>query len=216
MLIEYFGISGVGKTTIAKMHFDKMKEQEKMVEWQGYDLYNNRSWFERNLRKSIFVSAYFVKHFTWSAKLMRIFQQVKICPRDICTLWFNGIFLKSSMEKRRHLPGYFLFDEGVLQYIWAVGLRMDEGLTEIVISEIIKLFGMADKIIVVQASTSSICSRLQKRGERVRIMECDNLANRIDEMKIEAEYIINTVIKAQYIDRKYISYFDNSRKNGDC
>ena len=203
MIIEFLGVSGVGKTTIGKQLRRKLEEEGWEVVWDTYNLYAHHGWLSRNIRKGYAVVKYAITHKKW-VQGYKVFLSKSIKKRsDIRSPLFNGIYLKTRLEKARTDNKIHIFDEGALQYLWAVKLRGVAAVSGSDIRDIERYLGLPDELIVVEASVETIASRIEKRGEYVRIMKDGNLKKMIIKMKGTQQKIVHELgcrVKVIYID----------------
>ena len=182
MIIEFLGVSGVGKTTIAK-GFKKLFEDEgKTVVWDTYDLYEKHGWFGRNIIKCIRVVLYSIKNIQWLKEYKAYLLDQMNSKRDIRNRLFNGIYLKSLLTKAENDSCIHIFDEGSLQYLWSIKLRGKKPISQRDIDIVGNLFGIPNQVIVVYADAHLIAERIKNRGEYVRIMNEGDLIESINKM----------------------------------
>lgn len=195
MIIEFLGVSGVGKTTVAKAYKQKLEKEGKVVIWDTYDLYAKNGWLIRNLKKSFTVLIFGVLNPRW-VKRYKIFLDKNISnKRDIPKPLFNATFLKALLVKAKKDDKIHIFDEGALQYLWAVKLRNDncKWIRKQDVNAAIDFFGLPDKLIVVNASVKTIVTRIKQRGEYVKIMDYGNLNETVTAMNHLKDEIVSFV-----------------------
>lgn len=179
MIIEFFGISGVGKTTVAKEYLKNSKD----IEWPRYELYEKNNWLLRNLKKALYIVYFCIFNFKWVIKLNNLVKLLEINGfKDKFSVLFNGCFLKFQLLNCKKEKKY-IFDEGVFQYVWALYLRTLKEPSEKIIVGILDLYGIPDEVNIVVADTEIIKERLIKRGRKTKILEKKDLINEIEKMK---------------------------------
>lgn len=206
MIIEFLGVSGVGKTTVAKRLRSKLEENGREVVWDTYDLYASHGWLTRNIRKGWFVIKYAAGHRSWVRGYRAFLSRNILKKAYIKEPLFNGIYLKSLLEKARLDHKVHIFDEGALQYLWAVKLRGISTVSNLDMEDIEKYLGLPDEVIVVEAAAGTIASRLEKRGQYVRIMKDGDLKETITKMQIVQRnivYNLNDSVKVKYINNDF-------------
>lgn len=205
MIIEFFGISGVGKSTIAKMYY----ENNENMEWPRYNLYEKNNWLIRNVKKSISIFYYGLINFKWLADFYKILSKTGIQSlKEKNKILFNGIHLKYMLSKCNNGKKY-IFDEGVFQMIWAIYLRSNELPKKEIIEKILTLFVIPDKLIIVDAKNETIKNRLINRGRKTKILETSNLTKKISEMKEILNAIIEFSKETNQIRSCEIKYINN-------
>lgn len=183
MIIEFLGVSGVGKTTVAKAYKRKLEKEGKEVIWDTYDLYARNGWLVRNIKKAFIVLAFSVSNPKWVLEYKRFLNKNISNIKDIPKPLFNAVFLKALLVKARKDGKIHIFDEGALQYLWAVKLRGNKTVSDFDIQMIRNLLGFPEQLISVTADSQVIKDRIVNRGEYVRIQESLDLISTISEMK---------------------------------
>lgn len=183
MIIEFLGVSGVGKTTVAKAYKRKLEKEGKEVIWDTYDLDARNGWLVRNIKKAFIVLAFSVSNPKWVLEYKRFLNKNISNIKDIPKPLFNAVFLKALLVKARKDGKIHIFDEGALQYLWAVKLRGNKTVSDFDIQMIRNLLGFPEQLISVTADSQVIKDRIVNRGEYVRIQESLDLISTISEMK---------------------------------
>ena len=209
MIIEFFGISGVGKTTYTKKIYDQyFNEQQERVVWPRYELYVKCSWLVRNIRKSFGVVSYCIFKCAWVREVNQILESVTVERKERIKLLFNYISLR-KMYYSLNLNHVNLFDEGVFQAIWALYLRCEDKPEEKLVRKILDIFPKPDKLYVITASKETIMQRLKARGLRTKILESENLSDRIEYMNTVMDEILRIATASGYIDKDNIIVIEN-------
>ena len=190
MIIEFLGVSGVGKTTVAEKYRQDLEDHGNKVVWDTRDLYRKHNWLSRNLRKMVFVFSYGIRNRKWCRSFRKYLAMEIENWKDEFRPYFNGIFLKYRLAKDRSGESVRVFDEGAIQFLWAIKLRSGKAVTEEDVTQLFRFFEVPDELIVVEAETQKIIQRLEKRGEYVRIMDNGDLADSIEKMRAVQEAII--------------------------
>lgn len=211
MIIEFFGISGVGKSTIAKVYYGNGVN----IEWPRYNLYEKNNWLLRNIKKCISVFYYSLTHLKWLIDFYRILSKVQIQSlKELNKILFNGVHLKYMLSKCKKEKEY-IFDEGVFQMIWAIYLRTNELPKKEIIEKILSLFIVPDKLIIVDAKDEIIKNRLIKRGRKTKILETSDLMKKINEMKEILKIIIKYSKEANQLCSCEIKYINNDEEKNN-
>lgn len=190
MIIEFLGVSGVGKTTIAKEYKRKLEAEGKWVIWDTYELYANKSWFIRNIYKSVIVVKFCVQNYDWAKNYRRFLEKEIEDRKDFRRPLFNGIFLKALLVNAKLDKKIHIFDEGCLQYLLAIKLRGKKCVTKHDIEEMEMFYGLPDQLVVVDANAEVIVDRIKSRGEYVRIMDEGNLSDSVKNMQYTQDLIV--------------------------
>lgn len=205
MIIEFLGVSGVGKTTVAKAYKRKLEKEGKEVIWDTYDLYAKNGWLVRNLKKAFRVMAFAFANPKWVKEYKRFLNKNISSGKDILKPLFNAIFLKALLVKARKDDKIHIFDEGALQYLWAVKLRNVhcKSIRKQDVSVAMTFFDVPDKLIIVDASVKTIVTRIKQRGEYVKIMDYGKLEDsviRMDQIKNDIFSIVKNIIEFEIVE----------------
>lgn len=184
MIIEFIGVSGVGKTTIAKKYMLDRQNQQESIHWITYDLYEKYNWGMRNLIKLKSVIAFLFFDSKWVISYYLFLVKMGMKKENLLVTLFNGIYLK-SIRRRVVSNEDYIFDEGIYHYLWAIILRCGKSVTSELILEIEDFFGKPDKLFVIFSEPSQIKKRLLKRGQYCKIMDSESLIEEIDKMQKE-------------------------------
>lgn len=190
MIVEFLGVSGVGKTTTAKVYQHNLENQGEKIIWDTYAFYTNQTWFKRNIKKGVVVTKFAFTHLNWTREYFKFAYSNLNNRSDVFTILFNGIFLKSNLLKAKFDDNIHIFDEGALQHLWAIKLRNKTSVTKTDIKNIESLFGLPEQLISINAEIKTIIVRLKRRGEYVRLMNSDDLYLTIKEMQIIQNEIV--------------------------
>lgn len=210
MIIEFLGVSGVGKTTLAEKYYNELIASKEEVEWFTYKLYKDNSWFKRNIMKASSIFFFLRKNKKWSREYKEFIDSNVSNINEQFKLWFNGCYLKANLQKALYKEKKYIFDEGTAQYLWAILLRNKKEVTIEDFKRFYSFFSYPDIIYVVSAKPEIIKSRLISRGEKTKILESDNLLENIDKMRLVQKKILCFFDKKEV---KIICIDNNIKKN---
>ena len=206
MIIEFFGISGVGKSTICKEIYINNK-----VKWPRYKLYENNSWIVRNLKKFASIILFSTGNLNWIIKISKVLKKYEtIHIKDRINLLFNGCSLKILQKKCKNMEEKYIFDEGIFQYIWAIYLRANKKPSEEEIKTLLSLFSTPKKIYVVTANSDIILKRLKLRNRKTKLLESDNIMDKIEQMKEILNDIL--IITKSYLKETEIVFLNTNEE----
>lgn len=208
MRVEFSGISGVGKTTVAKKYVEEFRNEGNNVEWPWNLIYSDKIWIRRNFKKSFMVIKMLVSKGSWCLKLHKYLKTFHLNARDLNKLFFNGAYLKGAIDKCRNHECIYIFDEGVVQYIYAICFRTKRTPDNQMINEAFSLFNRPDELIIVSADSKTIYNRLINRKQKDRIRETNHLLEDID-IFLNIENTIKNILFEEKIVEK-ITVFDNN------
>lgn len=205
MIIEYFGISGVGKSTIMTKFIESNNNSN--IVCPSFYLYEQNSWLIRNIKKFIIISFFILKNPRWCVFFYKNIKTHKMVnAKNLYVILFNGFFLKRQLLRCIDSSKIYLFDEGVFQLIWAIYLRSDETPDEILVSELLDLFEFPNKVVVVNAKDDVIYKRLQNRcntGRNTEIYKSGDVLKNIKRMKKNQQKILK-IAKRFFVTKKCI------------
>lgn len=208
MRIEFIGVTGSGKTYIANKILPDLKQRFPNIIWPWRELFDkNRSWFLRNIRKAFSVCSFGFFHFCWVTQLQKciwLYTDTTFVQR--ITLLFNGIYLKSSLDRNQNCDT--VYDEGLMQYIWAIHLRGKDFPSKDEVNLMVGLFGPPNILYVIDAPPEVIAQRIDTRGRRVFIQGSKDMISEVIRMK-EICYRIVSLLKDICSDELNIKNIDN-------
>lgn len=210
MIVEFIGVSGVGKSTVAETYYSKALDDGRRIEWPRHRLYMEMGWLKRNLVKSATVLRVLLGNIGWTRKAVRIFAELGIRGKDRLVLLFNYLSYKGLFDQCTDPGCEYLFDEGAFQLIWAAYLRTEVPPSTEVVGDIVDLFQAPACLTVVDAETDIIVKRLRGRGRRTKLLEAADLRSAVQTMKAKQTEIIECAVTSGMIDAKRIEYYDNS------
>lgn len=212
MIVEFLGVSGVGKSTIAEEYYRQAIENSRTITWPRYRLYMKTGWLKRNIIKSVSVIHEALRDVRWVHSVKRLFFELGIHGKNRYVLLFNFLSYKSLFSKCTDCNCEYLFDEGVFQLIWATWLRAEIELRPEHITKILQMFQVPDRLIIVEADTPIIMERLWRRGTRTKILESSNLEASINLMKKRQAIVIQTAIETGLIHKSAVEYYFNNQE----
>ena len=211
MIIEFLGVSGVGKTTLAKKYQSELEYAGRHIIWDTYNMYANNGWLNRNIKKSIVVSRFFIRNHLWVYQIYDYIKGQIASPIDRIGPLFNAIYLKKLYSAAQKDESDHLFDEGVFQLLMAIKLRNSGNVKRGDVLAMIDLFGCPTKIISVNAPASIIASRLVERGEHVKLMEYGEILPKIETMLEVQQSIVDLASELTTVEK-----IDNYIKDDRC
>lgn len=161
--VEFFGLPGVGKSTLSNRIAEILSENEIPVEQNAYILSHQMNRLKRVLFKLLYVTKELVFHpyYTFvSIKTILMTQQKSAV--DLVKVVFNWFFVSSLIRSNREYNGVRLFDEGIFQALWSIGFSgKEESLA--IMEALFPMMPLPQIIIVPEASLATVKLRMSGR-----------------------------------------------------
>lgn len=167
IIIEFFGPPGVGKSTVAREVYNRLKDQKiDNVVFDNLEL-GKRKGIQKKVIKLKFVIKYFIqkpKNFFLITNL--IFKTKQRTLNDFLKVLFNHIFVVSNKNTFKKNAIYIL-DQGFLQSIWSINLYSQN---KVSIKELLEIDSSISLVVNVKADIDTINKRLKgRKGKNSRI-----------------------------------------------
>lgn len=123
LLVEFVGLPGVGKSTLAAGLVEVLRDDGVKV-WTPVSNVNNvESHIHRVPRKATYVARYLLCRPTVAAGWLRTFQQnPNASAHDVVRTGFNWLFVAGALRSRRISNGVTVADQGLFQAYWSAVL----------------------------------------------------------------------------------------------
>lgn len=164
VLVELCGLPGAGKSYIASRIVAAAARRGTVVRVADAAVSADVAFRSRLRRKTRLAGAYSLHH---PAKVVRLARQIgrsgQPTARDVVSGWLQWVVTQRLLEESKHTACVHLFEEGMLQALWSLGLRGDLAtILRPVQMERVRLV-VPDLVIVVDAPLAVIARRLQSR-----------------------------------------------------
>lgn len=158
---------GVGKSAIAHRLGQRLGNEGIAVAQPSYELAHGISRARRVARKLAIVGSETLRS---PGLVWRSFQSVRSTGQRQSTVGslktiFNWILVAALARRAREYDGVSLFDEGLFQGLWSLGLEGDLAVVEALVSRLPELAPLPDYLIVSQASAGTVESRVRSRAD---------------------------------------------------
>jgi hypothetical protein len=168
MVVEFLGLPGVGKTAVSK------RTAEYLAQW-GLTVFepvralSDRSGVGSSLRgyrgKSLLVARELLAHPAHSFRSIRaIGATAQPSLPVLLMIVANWLMQCSLLRSCRRTRGVHLFDEGIFQGLWSIGLEGRPGAVHGVGAALHSALEMPDVVAVVEADLGTVSQRLQGRN----------------------------------------------------
>ena len=167
LTVEFVGLPGVGKSRIAGRLFSRLDARGIHVAQPSYDLAHGISRPRRVLLKSLAVAGQLLRD---PGSLWRAFGTVRSTGQPLSAfgqfkLAFNWVLAVSLARRARTRGGVSLFDEGLFQGLWSLGLEGDLAIVEELVGRLPELASLPDCLVISRASLSTVEERVRKRAD---------------------------------------------------
>lgn len=167
--VEFVGLPGVGKTSLSRRVSEILKEKGLPVREPTYTLGHGlgrppRS-FMNSARKSLHVVREIVTH--PGRSILSIGGLCGTRQRSLAILFkmtFNWLMVVSVLRGAKEVRAVHLFDQGVFQALWSIGLDAQAGAITKLGRVALKRVPLPDVVAVLEAGLPTIAQRLSSRG----------------------------------------------------
>lgn len=162
LIVEFVGLPGSGKTTIAKEIYDRGNIAGNTVDYPLYIFYK-KSWISRNVSKLLNIFFFAVVNplvFLTIIKMVVTSGQKR--PSDYFRLSLNSVYIISIIKKFSTSENIVLFDEGILHHGWAIKLGAKKSVD---FEKYLRICGPDSIIIHVFCDKEVVKERMINRGK---------------------------------------------------
>ena len=167
LAVEFLGLPGVGKSAVSSKTAAHLSRRGFVVRELVLAL-SDRSAMGPRLRgyagKSLLIARELLTHPRDSFRAIRAIcstgqPSLSVLLMVVANWLMQGSLLRSS----RSIPAVDLFEEGIFQALWSVGLQGRPGAVRYIGATLIHVLSMPDVVVVVEADLEAVVNRLQKR-----------------------------------------------------
>jgi hypothetical protein len=165
--VEFLGLPGVGKSSVSRRVAEILAAKGLPVRQPTYTLDHGPGKLERTLRKSLYVIGEVLSHPHYSllsAKALRDSRQESF--HILFKMLFNWLLVSAMMRRHRTAGGIHLYDQGIFQGLWSIGLGAKNGAIRLVGDRLAPWIPAPTVVAVVEADLSTVTRRLEERGGR--------------------------------------------------
>jgi AAA domain len=167
LVVELCGLPGAGKSSLAREVLASAPEGDVHIRVPTEAIGPEVPTVRRIGRKLRLVTGETVRQPVPSADAMRrIVGSGQGGVGPISSRWVQWVTTQRLMAVARRTPGVHLFDEGVTQALWSLGLRGDPSSTLAALRRTVGRWDHPDRIIVLDPPIELIDRRLSERGSR--------------------------------------------------
>lgn len=189
--VEFLGLPGVGKSAVSHRVAEILAAHRVPVDQPSYRLAHGSAWPVRFSRKLAHVLREVTLH---PASAVRATRVIIASGQPSMTLTvkmlFNWLLISDLIRQGRRTRGVHLYDQGVFQGLWSIGLDGHEGSIDDTARRLAARLPRPDLVTLVEASLQSVQKRLDQRP---------GLESRMDSLHRERPHILAraaTLLKA--------------------
>lgn len=176
MTIEYLGVPGAGKSTLAHRVAELLQAQDIAVHEATFTLDHRRSPLQRRMVKSLLAARLLLRHPGRAQSWARLIAQTRQRSwRELCHVVFNWCYLCELHESHHSRREILLLDEGIFQALWSIAYRA--GTMDVVYRSALQplsaVLPSVMVLVVVHAGPATISQRLRDRSESMSLLEQD-------------------------------------------
>jgi hypothetical protein len=178
LVVEFLGLPGVGKSRATRLVASRLAELGTPVRSESLRVNHELPGWRRVLFKSVVGAETALGRprnaLRMGRMLIRSGQRRRV---DTARLLYNALFLAGLLRRARTRPVVELFDEGIYQLLWSIGLNGREHVlrecSPTLLDGAVAAAFLPDVVVVVEAPLEQVQARLESRGSR---------AGRVDRM----------------------------------
>lgn len=208
MIIEVFGLFGVGKSYFLK-EIDKKSCENDMYYIEKNNYHGKIVWILHNIKKVFMVILFSVRSWDWRNQLNQILGKNTMTTKQKFKFLINGIYLKIRLDKCNK-EKINIIDEGVAQYIWSIIRKINMPNQSIV--QIWNLFGHDNKICWLNADRKIIIERLNNRNRKSPIDSIEDGDKILDELLCKQKMILSNLEEANCLKHEDIIVVDTGKQ----
>lgn len=176
--VEFFGIPGVGKSTVANRVAKLLREKGTPVSDLMYTSAHQLSRLQRVAVKVRFVVKEACNHPGYVLRSAIVIARTKQeSVTDLIKVLFNWFFVSSVLRGGRQVSIVELLDEGIFQAYWSIALCAPDGIPN-VIEHLGDSVPLPTVIVVLEADLGTIRSRLESRERHDSRVELSSRVNK--------------------------------------
>lgn len=165
--VEFLGLPGVGKSSVSRRVAEILSQRGLPVTQPTYSLDHGPSPFTRGLIKSWYVAAETLFHPGYAVVSARSLHATgQVSTRVLFKMVFNWLLVSALMRRRQDEGAIHLFDQGIFQALWSIGLGAKNGAIDHVGRDLAGRFPAPTVVAVIEADVATIASRLGERSGR--------------------------------------------------
>jgi hypothetical protein len=171
VVVEFFGLPGVGKSHAARLVAARLAASGVPVRSAGLRINHELSSWQRVLSKSGIGAVEALGQPSLAFRAGQTLASTAQQPRlNAVRLFYNWLFLSGLLRRARTRPVVELLDEGIFQFLWTIGLHGNDDsirkFTTVLLDGAEPTVSMPDVVVVVEAPIATVEALLASRGSR--------------------------------------------------
>lgn len=165
--VEFLGLPGVGKSSVSMRAAALLRARGFGVSQPAHAVGVIPDVVARALVKSWPVGREVLRHPVASLRATAAVIATRQTSRVVLfKMLFNWLLVAALMRRSVSRPGVHLFDQGIAQGIWSIGLSAADAGIDRCGERLIELVPLPDIVVVLRASPETVTQRLRRRGGR--------------------------------------------------
>lgn len=170
MVVEFFGLPGVGKSTTARHVAERLAARGVPVERSPHVLSHDSGKAERFVGKGMILAAELAHRPFHACRAARAIAATRQrTAADLGRTFANWLYVGALLRRGARAADVRLLEQGLAQALWSVGFSAGHVAWADVISQHDVLPVAPDLVVFVQADLDTIRDRLTSRGANVRL-----------------------------------------------
>ena len=167
LAVEFLGLPGVGKSAVCGKTAEYLSRRGFAVR-EPVLAVSDRSAMGPRLRgyvgKSLLIARELLAHPLHSLHSIRVIGAIRQPSLPVWVMVVTNWLMQCSLLRTcRTIPAASLFEEGIFQALWSIGLEADPGTVRELGATLSDALAMPDVVVVVEADLEAVIQRLQKR-----------------------------------------------------
>ncbi|HTD46528.1 MAG TPA: hypothetical protein VK881_04595 [bacterium] len=176
LLVEFVGLPGAGKTTLARAVAGRLARRGLAVKNVG-SLYPDTSWRVRARKMARGLRGTLSRPHSAYRSGLAVLASGQRSLVDAAKAMHNWLFVSSVMEDNGPGEHVVLLDEGVFQALWSIGYSGRNGALAALLHDLYPLFPRPDLVVIVDVRPATAAARLAGRpfgGSRLERVAADD------------------------------------------
>jgi len=219
-ILDFFGLPGSGKTTIAHMIARKLNEDGYKIQESTYFINNEYSLGKRILVKTLYTFNFTIKHFSFMCELFFMLEKGAFKSwKEAVKQWVNICFVLTVLNKKNNNQ-YIIADQGIVQAAISLGIHSEKASVVDIYRKLCEKTVKPIKFVYVEVDNETSLKRLNSRENlpinyentdyaqiqlQIVTKKCEEILNAIDCITIDN----NKTLWLENSEDSYLNNFHN-------